>query len=207
MAEANKTFKILQLINLLHHRRSVTVKTIKEVCGVSDRTAYRYLNAISETNIPVYFDKAERAYRLSRPDVLHIDDLSLGEAVIATFALKLLSRCVNEEYRDDVEKLLTKLLAHVPFAVEEVLPALDHILESGIAYDNHSERLSSLLIQAAILCNRKVRLTTRDSFRDDKDVEIDNPSLLFKKSWQLVGGEPREGVVAPLAEIDKVTIV
>ena len=64
--------KIVSLYNLIHNRRSITTKTIKQVCNISDRTLYRYLIAFSEANIPIFFDYEIKAYRLNQECKLNL---------------------------------------------------------------------------------------------------------------------------------------
>jgi len=203
----NKTFKLLQLINLLNNRRYVTLETIMRTCNIPKRTAYRYLNAISDANIPVYFDRQARAYCLSCQRVLNVDDLSLSEAVINTIALRLFSSGVNAEYRNDIENLIIKVTVRQPFPVEDVLLALDRNCHSAASHEELSDLLSSALVHAAVMCKRKVRLMTMSSCSGPTKVEIDNPSLLFHKNWQLVESRPPAEKVAQLKEIRKVTIL
>ena len=203
----DKTFRILQLINLLSNRPYVTTKMIKEVCNVPARTAYRYLNTISEADIPVYFDRKVRAYRLSRDGIPRIDDLSLGDAVITAVALGLLCRSINEEYRDDVRKLITKVLVRLPFPIEQVLSAAESNLNTHGSNPDLSEIVSSVLIQAAIICRRRVRLTTGNGSSNTTKVEIENPSLRFKKNWNLVENQNLGERSSPLSAIKKVTIL
>ncbi|MCP4686254.1 MAG: hypothetical protein GY867_12515 [bacterium] len=203
----NKTFRILQMINLLDHRRSVSLETIQKTCNIPERTAYRYLNTISEADIPIYFDTRDRAYRLTRQGVLEIDDLSLGEAVIMVLALKLLAETLSEEYQDEVEKLLAKVLVRQRFPIEEILPVIGHGLEDQTADLEFSELLSSLLVHAAISCKREVRLSTRGRQPVSPDVTIESPGWLFKDTWHLMEkSENRKGETA-LTEVSKVKIL
>ncbi|MBK7143327.1 MAG: hypothetical protein IPH75_14730 [bacterium] len=50
---------------MFSHRRAVSLKMIRETCGIPRRTAFRYLNAISEANIPIYFDRERGGYCLA----------------------------------------------------------------------------------------------------------------------------------------------
>jgi len=203
----NKTFRILQMINLLDHRRSVSLETIQKTCDIPERTVYRYLNTISEADIPIYFDANERAYRLTRQGVLEVDDLSLGEAVILVLALKLLSETLGEEYQDEIDKLLAKILVRQRFPIEEILPVVEHGLEDQTKDLDLSELLSSLLVNAAISCKREVRLSTRGPERADTEVIIENPGWLFKNTWHLMEREGAGNGETALSDVSKVKIV
>jgi predicted DNA-binding transcriptional regulator YafY len=203
----NKTFRILQMINLLDHRRSVSLETFQKTCNIPERTVYRYLNTISEADIPIYFDTEERAYRLTRQGVLDIDDLSLGEAVIFVLALKLLSQTLGESYQDDIEKLLAKVLVRQQFPIEEVLPVVEHGLEDQKTDLDLSELLSSLLVNAAISCKREVKLSTKGREPAEEDVTIENPGWLFKDTWHLMEKGSVEREETALDQVSRVKIV
>jgi predicted DNA-binding transcriptional regulator YafY len=203
----SKAHKILQIINLLNHRRQVTMEAIQRTCDIPERTAYRYLNTISEADVPLYFDRHSRSYSLARTGVLEVDDLSVGEAVMVTVGLKLLAQQVNEDYQEELEKLVTKILVRQQFPVEEIRDIVDHVVASTATSTSFSEKLSSLLIHAAMICKRQVKLTTRSGGNADGAIRVDSPSLVFKERWELKGGEPADAAAAPMDDIRKVTIL
>jgi len=203
----NKTYRILQMINLLDHRRSVSLETIQKTCNIPERTAYRYLNTISEADIPIYYDSQEHAYRLTRQGVLQVDDLSLGEAVIVVLALKLLASTVSEDYQDEVDKLLSKVLVRQNFPVEEIFPVVKHGIEDQSINADLSELLSSLLVHAAISCRREVYLSTRDREQAGSEVKLENPGWLFKDTWHLMEKGRSEEGETELAKVSRVKIV
>lgn len=202
-----KTFRILQMINLLDHRRSVSLETIQKTCKIPERTAYRYLNDISEVDIPIYYDQRERAYRLTRQGVLQIDDLSLGEGVILVLALKLLAETLSEEYQDEIEKLLAKVLVRQRFPVEEVFPVVQRGIGEQPITAEFSELLSSLLVHAAIACKREVRLSTRGPEPKESEIKIENPGWLFKNAWHLTEKGSTAGADTAFDEISKVKVM
>jgi predicted DNA-binding transcriptional regulator YafY len=207
--DMNKARNILQIINLLNHRQTVTMDTIRKTCNIPERTAYRYLNTISEANVPVYYDRTTKSYTLARSGVLAMDDLSLGEAVIVTVALKLLQQQVNVEYGDDVEKLVTKLLVRQHFPVEDMRDMIEHKFERENGSKDLSDLVSSILIHAAMACEKQVRIhTRRGSNAATTTLKVDKPSLVFKKHWRLGEGERFEvGSSAAMEDIKKVTIL
>ena len=202
-----KTFRLLQLINLLNSRRSVTLDMIKRTCGIPERTAYRYLNAISEVDVPVYFDKETRAYRLTQKSPSGIDDLSLGDTVLVVAALKLLNRFVSEDYSDEIGRLLTKVLVRQELPVEEALPIIDDHVTGIDKSERLTETLSSALIHTAIACNKKVEVTTGHNSSPESTLTIGSPALFFKDSWQLHERQRADGQVTPVRQIRRVKIL
>jgi predicted DNA-binding transcriptional regulator YafY len=202
----NKTFRILQLINLLYHRKYVTLKMIRETCGIPERTAYRYITTISEANIPVYFDEAHRAYSLSRRPGVPIDDLTLNDAVILLLGLRSLGRHVNGKYRKDIERLTTKLLVRQGTSIERIIPAIEAELDSHDDWPELSETLSNALLHAAIAVGKGVRLQTRDTEREEQAMQIDKPALVFDHCWQVAGVNKNKSRSAKLTDVESVTI-
>lgn len=177
----SKLRRLIQLINLLSTRHRVTLDGIKRACGIPERTAYRYLNTISEADVPVYFDKDAGAYRLNSRSGMLINDVTFSEAILVLLALRCLRTVVNDHYREDIDRLITKTVVRQEWEVESVLgPAAERLTDPLRGIDL-SEQLSSALIHAAVCSGREVRVT-----RPGENVEITNPGLLFKGDWQLV---------------------
>ena len=205
--DMSKAHKILQIINLLNHRPNVTMEAIKKTCNIPERTAYRYLNTISEADVPVYYDRRTRSYSLTQGGVMDVDDLSVGEAVMVTVGLKLLAQRVNEEYVEDLEKLVTKILVRQHFPVEEIRDIVDHVVDNTSTQTTFSERLSSMLIHAAMICNRQVKLQTRNGDDTPATLRVEKPSLVFRDRWELKESLETDEGTAPMSDIQKVTIL
>jgi len=181
----SKTLRIIQLINLLNTRRSVTVKTIKEACQIPERTAYRYLNTISEANIPVYFDRNIQAYRLNTDANLAINDLSFGESVLAVVALKALAAVAGQGYQHEIGQLITKVLVRQSSEVEAVLGPASERLTSALQGIDLSGDLTSALVHVAVCCGREVRVMYDGPSGSKRGLEINHPRLIFKGDWKL----------------------
>ena len=202
-----KLNKVLLLINLLNHRHHVTLETITKTLKIPDRTAYRYLNEISEANIPVYFDRELHAYRLTKQVGKGVDGLEVEEALLMVVALKALAGRLNSEYKEVIVQLIDRLVGHQSFPVEEILHTFEHQIESITDVDDCSDLVSRILINAAIVCKRKVRLVTEDADSNPTHVDVENPSLWFNKNWQLVGSANSDDTRATISEIKKVSVL
>ena len=198
--------RILSLISLLNHRPYVTMETIKKTCNIPERTAYRYLNTISEANIPLFYDRTLRAYRLTGGSSIAANDLCIDEVLLIILSLRILSGRVNNEYCRDIERLTQKLTVQQPFPIEEALRMFEHQTEGLTELNDYSALVSSLLINAAITCSRRVRVTVKPSEGEATEVEIADPSLRFHGSWQLAGRKDDRPGGIPLSKIRKVTI-
>ena len=66
--------------------------------------------------------------------------------------------------------------------------------------------ISSMLVHAAIRCDRKVRLMTNSQRPGDEELEIDRPRLLFRRDWHVVEARRSRDQGTSLAEVRKVSI-
>jgi hypothetical protein len=71
--------QLIVIVNLLYKRRCVSIKTIREICGISDRTAYRYIDKISRAGIPLYYDKNLGGYTLITKKIKNAGNTALEE--------------------------------------------------------------------------------------------------------------------------------
>ncbi len=205
----SKIEKVVRLINLLSHRRYTSMEKIKSICGIPERTAYRYLQSISSANIPVTFDREHQGYTLTNKQSWIRSGLSTGEAVIVGVALRLLSRHVNEDYRAEIEELILKVSVQQECAVEDVILAFEGDIQlSGGEKSDMSSLLTSILLHAAIQCDRRVRVTAKDE-ESGKEPEFDlmRPRLRFERTWQVVdAAEDSDSCRVPLDSVTKVLV-
>ena len=138
---------------------------------------------------------------------MEVDDLSVGEAVMVTLGLKLLSRRVNDEYEADLEKLVTKVLVRQHFPVEEIKDMVEHVADNQASQVTFSERLSSMLIHAAMICKRQVKLQTRNGGSTPETVKVEKPALVFRDRWELQESDGVHDGSASISDIQKVTIL
>lgn len=202
-----KPVRLLKFLQLLSHRRVVSLEMIKSVCGIPDRTVYRYLNAISEANIPVYYDRERGGYRLTAPIDMHLDDLTLQEVVLLITSLRLVQDHVNPAYRSELSQLTERLVARQPFSADTI--ALDSQGSTAPAHPDpdFSQELSLALAQAAISEGKKLTLNLdRADSEGEIQVHIDEPVLSFDRDWGITGTGDGRFAIARLDEITRVLI-
>ncbi|MEW6052081.1 MAG: HTH domain-containing protein [Candidatus Zixiibacteriota bacterium] len=200
-----KHSRVLRLISLLQSRKHVTVATFKRFCGIHERSVYRYINTISEADIPVYYDRTLKAYCLARPVTYSLENLAMNESVLLVIALRLLRLHVGGEYRTEIDALLKKTVSHQSFPVEETLAALDNELGILRGRPDLTHAVSWALVQAAILNRRRVRVSVEDQ-SSQREIEIDEPRLRFKNGWTITPRDKRDDVGTPLSRVKKVKV-
>ncbi|MBU0983694.1 MAG: hypothetical protein KKA42_07475 [candidate division Zixibacteria bacterium] len=202
----SKLAKMLQLINLLNRRQVVTLDMIRETCDLPERTAYRYLNRVSEADVPVYYDRELKGYCLSRSNNVNLDGMSMDEAVVLVVALTLLARRVNSKYADTIHKLTSKICVRQAFPVEKVTRIVDMVQADSDHSDDLSEFLSTILIQIAMQSNRRVSLEMKGMGAGEAACRMEEPSLQFKDDWWVVDHSEAGGRSTCLAEVDRVRL-
>jgi len=183
------------------------METIKTVCGISERSAYRYLNAISEANYPVHFDKGLGAYRLAERSARISSRYSIGDIVLMVIGLKLLSKKLNIHYQRDIEELIRRLVAEKSFPLEDVIQSFNGQLDEAGKLQDISTLVLSVLMNTAILGDRKVRILIEDPVTGEKSVSLTSPALTFKNEWRIISARGFDTEEASLAEIKKVSIL
>ena len=199
--------KMLILVGLLNHRPYVTIDKIKSECGISERTAYRYINIISEANIPVFYDKDVRGYRLNLGGTITINDFRLSEGILLIFALKLLKGKVNTEYAEEITNLVRKIATKQAVPIEDIIRSQENGIKGIPEMKDYSELISSLLITTAIACNRRIQLTKKQNgTKSAESIDMEKPLLKFEKTWQLVSDKDSKDQITSIADIKKVSI-
>jgi len=63
----SKYDRLLYILNLLRARRNLNARKLAEECGVTERSIYRDIVALSEANVPIYYDNG---YKLASGNFL-----------------------------------------------------------------------------------------------------------------------------------------
>jgi|WetSurMetagenome_2_1015567.scaffolds.fasta_scaffold382380_1 predicted DNA-binding transcriptional regulator YafY len=201
----DKLSKILRLVMLLQSRRQVTATTIQRVCRIHARTMYRYINTISEADIPVYYDRPTRSYRLTSTSSPVLEGTTVGEGVMLAMGLQLLRAHVSQDYQTEIDPLLQKIVSHQTFPLEEVLPLSERDLSSSLRRSDLTTTLSWSLVQAAIVGRRRV--TIKVGSPRPQELQIDEPHLRFRDEWSIQSRREPGHSATPLSRVRRVKVV
>lgn len=192
--------QLIIIVNLLYNRSSVSVKSIREVCGISERTVYRYIDKISQAGIPLYYDRNQRGYILSRYAKLPLNQLDINEIVIIILALLHLLKKVDGYYQKAIEKLLKKIESSGEVVLEEIIGLLETNSDKNCEGKQLHQLITSSLLQTAIRLKTKTHifLNKDGQFRE---IVLENPKLKFKKNWKVVSIEDDSRETVPLSKI------
>jgi hypothetical protein len=204
----SKLNKLIQILNLLYHRRSVTIEKIKEFCRVSERTAYRYIRAISEANVPVYFDTEESGYRVNKSRVIDFGGWIPSEVALTVAALQYLADNVDESYREDIDLLVRRIVSQQSLPFERFWESWKESLERNGDPDGLHQLLTSTLINFAVNQNREVSLKLiRAGEGNDNQLSIKEPVLQFRGNWVITDGQQGQEEPVPVAAVDAARVL
>ncbi|MCK4632197.1 MAG: YafY family transcriptional regulator [candidate division Zixibacteria bacterium] len=104
----NKYQRMLFILNLLRTRRNMNAQALAEECQVTPRSIYRDIIALSEANIPIYYDNG---YKLASDAFLPPLNFTYDEYQLLKSALESTPLGDTDKYRRVVEELMVKLEA------------------------------------------------------------------------------------------------
>jgi predicted DNA-binding transcriptional regulator YafY len=197
----SKMSNILLLINLLHHRRFVKPSEIRRICGISNRSLYRYLNTISAGYFPVVFDRALGGYRLLEKSAISLDKLNLDEVIIISVALENLSKSVNETYRQKIETIWGKLFSNQSASLEEIWQVFRENIRTGSEKKDMSHELTELIIKTAVLTGKDLDIDLDYDKSGPKKKKFRSPLLAFDGAWIISEKNAEIQQSIPLEEI------
>jgi len=199
--------KMVLLFTLLNNRSLVSMKDIQAVCGVSQRTAYRYINALSEVDISVYFDRKRRGYCLSRRKngALHVQRISRN--ILMALGLKILSPRVNAVYKREIDDLLAHLCATQPFDPEALPQLFGNVISNINDTQDCSELIHVVMINAAIRCGKSIRLSMASRKKHESMKTVRQPRWHFDKQWYVASGHGSRSKIVRLLDIESVTLL
>jgi len=179
--------RILSLLSLLSYRRSVPLETIKHTLGICDRTAYRYLNELSEANIPLFHDRSAGGYRLIRTQDVALPTFSDNELIVLTTALMLARRHLNSCYRAMLDALASKLCIRQRLPLERIVETHRETTPDNVVQPNYSADVTAAIFGFAVAENRDMKVVTSDTKEIQRTLSVRNPSMIFRQSWHLTG--------------------
>lgn len=193
--------KILLFINLLYNRDFVTQKQVEDICQINKRTFYRYINSLSDIDIPIYYDPAVKGYRLSNKRTNLMPHFNLNETSLLLISLHRLMQSTNGEYTKQLKTITDKIVANSQIDIEETIESFQKVLDNQSSAKDIPDLINSFLINLSIEHLFPLQVQYQDN-NDLLEKKIENPSLKFNNDWSLM--DPDKDTLIP---IDKITHV
>lgn len=143
----NKADRLLFILNLIRSRRNLRARDLATECGVSERTIYRDINAISSANIPVCYDNG---YKFLTDAFLPPLSLSLDEHLAIHLGLR--SDVVNSKpvLKEAGKRALAKLEATMSENVRKEYLEIRKEMDDPLRVEGQdSERIKALDFQGS----------------------------------------------------------
>jgi predicted DNA-binding transcriptional regulator YafY len=161
---------LILILNKLDSRDRVTVDSLSQEIGVSQRTVFRYLNTIQTAGFPVVFDKEQGGYIFMEGYSLKKPDLSAEETLALGISRKMMAGLGSgwENSMKRIEEKLSVKKTDIP----------RHIVLSGAGpTEEVVDRLG--LIHQAIMNFQRLQMTYRPLYSDQKTKRKVDPYYLF----------------------------
>lgn len=141
--------RLLFILNLLRSRKNLTAARLAQECGVTERSIYRDLIALSQANVPIYFD---RGYKLASDNFLPPLNFDLQEFRCLKTALDSSPLAELQSHREILKRIRVKVEASLSHAVQEkkrLLPETTHI-EINVSQNRATLQKHFMAIERAI---------------------------------------------------------
>jgi len=167
---SNKFDSMLKILNKIHGKELVTVKSLVNDLGMKERTVLRYIRSLKEANFQILYDREKNGYCFSEGFTLRKPSISLEETLTLALAKKVLGT-----YGSEIGQTLGKIEEKV-FDRQSNLP--DKIVASAPALP---EKISSYLgtILQAIMDYRRIEIRYASLYEDELTTRVIEPCYIF----------------------------
>lgn len=199
--------RLLNLLTILQARGRASATALAEACGVSVRTIYRDVDALSAAGIPVYADRgAEGGYRLLDGYQVRLNGLSSPEAEALFFA-GLPGPAAELGFGTAMAAAETKLLAALPQDLRQSAERVRaRFLFDSPAWFERAEDVPHLSKVARAVWRQNRLAFQYQSWKGRKKRLVDPLGIVLKAgAWYLagqVGDSVRTYRIARISEIE-----
>jgi predicted DNA-binding transcriptional regulator YafY len=174
----NKSSRLLYLITIILNNPGVGVSRLSEKCGVSERTIYRDIIAISEAHIPIYYDNGYHILDTTRMPPLNF---SSNELIYLYNILKSTSHTVA--LGDVASRLADKLRRHLPGILSKTYIDFQPQSTDTTSIARNFEKIEKAINNFTVISMRYTSLNGRSSRRN-----VHPYGLAFRRhGWYLIG--------------------
>lgn len=182
----NRIDRLFGITTLLQSRRYVAAETIAEKFGISIRTVYRDIRALTEQGIPVAFEQ-NKGYFIMKgyfvPPVSFTSEEANALLLMETVVYAFSDRSIQQHYNS----ALNKVKAVLRHPQKEKLEALNDMMHMRLpSFVNHDyEYLSGL--QQAISAKTLIRIAYQNAREESSTRELEPIGLIFYSlHWHLI---------------------
>ena len=140
--------RLLYILNLLRARRNLNARKLAEECGVTERSIYRDMVALSEANVPIYYDNG---YKLASGNFLPPLNFDFDEYHCLKLALQSSPLTKTEKYQAPLRRIKAKVEAGLSDSVrkkQRFTPETTHIEIATSAAQEKGEKFYGVIEEA-----------------------------------------------------------
>lgn len=216
MASPDRIRRLLRLVEVLRSGRVLNSQQLSDFCGVSRRTTFRDLKALSESGVDVQYDEERQGYLLPASMMLPPTGFTLDE----TLSLLLLCNELGDAnrgipFQGAASSAGYKLLSNLPRQLRELVGEISESISIQLEAFNPLEdsKLWFERLRESLGHRRQVRISYRSLTEGEEGVLTTLLSpyrILFKhRSWYVIGRSSlhRQVRTFNLGRIQSMTVV
>jgi predicted DNA-binding transcriptional regulator YafY len=178
----SKHEKLLTLLELLHNRRRVSLKEIQDVLGVSERTAFRYLQSLERANFAIDRGTEVSGYRILNRSSF-ASQFTDTEAALIYLGTLFVEHYMGDKALDNIKSARAKLEVRLPSRMQHVLAAGSQALYN----DQIPESVRRSILLSLLLLSKKSGSRIRVGYRGDdgesKEATLVSPQIRYDRGW------------------------
>lgn len=183
----SKAGRLLKILNIIRSNRSCTATELARQCGVSERTIYRDIVALSEAGAPIYYDNG---YKLLPGTFLPPLNLNIEEYLVLKASLEGSPFARMKQSGEAVKSVLSKVNHSVNSLIPEKMkkraPKQVVSLKSTDGSNKIEDKLT--LLRQAAEAFQVVRLDYRSLESGETVRDVEPYFVVFRRhAWYLVG--------------------
>jgi predicted DNA-binding transcriptional regulator YafY len=171
---------LILILNQIDSGHKVTIKSLMDELGVTERTIYRYIETLEQAGFPLYYDKERGRYLFTEGYTLKHPNLSLGETLAFALAKKLIKNFGGgmEESMTKIENKLSLKSGSINGRIFLSPPHTDNVIKDGLTQ-----------ISAAMMNFQKIKIRYHALYSDAVTERVVDPYYLFLHEgiWHLYG--------------------
>lgn len=179
--------RLLYILNLLRSRRNLNAEMLARECNVTERTIYRDIVALSEANIPIYYDNG---YKYASGNFLPPLNFTVDEYMALRTALESSPLYKTGHSRQLIKSVRTKIEACLSPTVKEekkFAPRTTSIDIKSTHADSYSEKFYAA-VEEGIRLSRILMLRYNSIQSGIMEREVEPYFLIFiEKAFYFVG--------------------
>jgi len=195
MKSSERRMKLILMLQ--ESKKKLTADQLAETFGVSRRTIFRDLRALSEVNVPVTWDEFSGYGVMSG---YRIPPLMFTSKELATIlvGLNFVKSQVDKELVDDAKGVEIKIRNVLPGDLKKYMNSLDNrtVIDPFMHFGSEKKKGGSWYeISSAISKNKKIEFSYNSKYTEEKTNRVVEPYLLvfYKDHWNMIGySEKRE---------------